>query len=269
MAVAMKKQQKAAMRDGSMLEAYGMLPGTIVRPTGKNLPSWMKDPRGRLALEWHVLKRRMMMMGATLFTLKWRTKPAIPLETGKIPGIAKEMYEDMYKHFAQGDLTPLEGKLSPGLMGSLRGRVSQRQANTFMKWSLERYLSTPKLVWYHVAMVDPKRPKDDQLGLIQAVVRIRSRQSLQRVQKVMGRDRMVREVVVDSEGKAIPDEQVERERRRSTKDTTEYVVLQRFLKHSRTSPWQIWGTTEEMSLAKIKKAEQQLQEAQRSQKAQK
>lgn len=30
----------------------GLLPGTYVRPSGKNLPSWFRRPKTRLKIEW-------------------------------------------------------------------------------------------------------------------------------------------------------------------------------------------------------------------------
>lgn len=194
-----------------------------------------------------------------IYFSKWKTQPRFSLEKGKTPAIAKELYENMYRHFASGDLAPIEHRLSPGLAGSLRARISQRAPNTSMLWTLEIYLSQPKLVWFSTSMLDPKRPPEDQIGLLQAVVQIRSRQRLQKVQrKVVGKDRQVREVLVNGEGKEIHEDDMEKERRRSTKDTMEYVVLHRIVKKSRPGPWLIWGTTEETSLAKVQKSEEQL-----------
>ncbi|KAF2170337.1 hypothetical protein M409DRAFT_51392 [Zasmidium cellare ATCC 36951] len=261
-AVQMKAQQKAAMRDGSLLEQYGLLPGTVVPPTGSKLPSWLKDPRDRFALEWHKIKRGVVQMMTALYFSKWAVRPRFSLERGKVAGVAKELYEDMYRHFATGDLAPIEHRLSPGFMGSLRARISQRAPNTSLLWSLEKYLGQPQLIWYSVAMMDPKRPREDQTGILQAVVKIRSRQRLQKLRRIMGKDRQVREVLADAEGKEIHEDELERERRRSTKDTTEYVVLQRIVKKSRPGPWLIWGTTEEMTLAKMKRVEEQVYKSQ-------
>ncbi|KAK4495144.1 hypothetical protein PRZ48_013471 [Zasmidium cellare] len=265
MKVAMKAQQKAAMRDGSVLQQFGLLPYTVVPPTGSRLPSWFKDPRGRWALEWHKYSRAVRQIAMAFYFSKWAVKPKFALETGKVNGIAKELYEEMYKHFASGDLAPIEHKLSPGLVGSLRARISQRAPNTSLLWSLEKYLGQPKLVWYSSAMLDHKLPADDQVGILQAVVRIRSRQRLQKMHRVVGKDRKVKEVLVDAAGKEIHEDEMERERRRSTKDTTEYVVLQRHVRKSRPGPWLLWGTTEETTLAKLKKSEQQMQKAQAAQ----
>ena len=52
MAVEQEKARKQAMRDGSgMMDDMGLLPGTIVMPSWKNRPSWLKNFRGRLKLE--------------------------------------------------------------------------------------------------------------------------------------------------------------------------------------------------------------------------
>lgn len=263
-AVAMKQQQKTAMRDGSIFDHYGLLPGTFVFPSGKDLPSYAKDFKSRWALDWYWLKHSVMHFITSFYFARMRTRPKIKLERGKVAGVAKEIYEDMYKHFASGDMSPIEGKLSPGLMGSLRARISQRAANTSMKWSLEKYLSQPKLVWFHSAPFNLKGPRDEQTGLIQAVVRIHSRQRLQKVQRIVGKDRVVREALVDTHGKEIPEDEMERERRRSIKDTTEYVVLQRRVMKSRPSQWMMWGTTEETTLPKLEKMNKQIYQAQQA-----
>jgi hypothetical protein len=46
----MKEQAKSGQISEEQLDAIGLLPSTFVWPTGKNLPRWFKDPRGRLNL---------------------------------------------------------------------------------------------------------------------------------------------------------------------------------------------------------------------------
>ena len=50
-AVALKKQQKEALRTGDMPHDNGLLPDTLIMPTGRHLPGWYADFRTRLKLE--------------------------------------------------------------------------------------------------------------------------------------------------------------------------------------------------------------------------
>lgn len=66
---------------------------------------------------------------------------------------------------------------------------------------------------------------------------------------------MIMEVVVDSQGNIVPDASVADHRRQHAKETTEYLVVQRFVRHSRPGEWHIWGTAEETTLDKLKAEE--------------
>lgn len=81
--------------------------------------------------------------------------------------------------------------------------------------------------------------KTKQTALQQAVVRIRSMQSLQRIKKVKGSDGKVREVV--EEGSSSKD----------GKEVVEYFVVQRMMRKGKMGEWKIWGTTEPTTLEKF------------------
>lgn len=179
-------------------------------------------------------------------------------EKGKIPGIAKELYEDMYNHFAAGTVQHIETKLAPGLLGSLRNRLANRAPNTALLWSLHKYYGKPEMVSYKFT-VFPDGNKRSKFGIAQAVVKIKSKQSLQHVQRMRKKDRYVQDVVVDEAGNPVPADKLEEHKEKCAKVTTEYLVVQRLMKKSRFGPWHIWGTTEESSVAKMKKNEKEFQ----------
>ena len=163
----------------------------------------------------------------------------------------------MYSAFAAGNLRPVESSICSGLLNSLRARISQRPANTHLKWTLHKYLSRPRLVSYKAGIMPgadgkPVKAKDQQNGFVQAIVRIHSLQSLQHVRTstVRERGRMVtKETLVDSAGREVPDDGGNGER--GAKETVEYFVVQKQLKRSREGPWMVWGTAEETTIDKL------------------
>ncbi|CZT14812.1 uncharacterized protein RCC_00761 [Ramularia collo-cygni] len=254
MSIQMKAQQEAAMRDGSMLDHLGVLDNTYVPPSGKNLPSYLTNFRER----WQLQKYRLFSFldGIKAYPMAyWTVKPRPKMEKRKIPSITQNLYEQMYRHFAAGTIAQLETKVSPGLMSSLRNRMSARAPNSALVWHLHKYFGKPEIVSFKFVLM-PGGKADDKSGIEQAVVKIKSKQSLQHIERVRTREpkgMAVKEVVVDGQGKPVPVHQLEEHRERSAKITTEYVVVQRFLKKSEFGPWHLWGTTEETSVANMKK----------------
>lgn len=185
------------------------------------------------------------------------------MEKNKIPGIAKDLYEQMYNHFAAGTISQIEDKLAPGLAGSLRNRLSGRAPNTALLWTLHKYLGNPELMSFKFT-VFPDGSDKEKMGIAQAVVKIKSKQSLQHVERKRTKDpstgkEIVKEVVVDERGNAVPEEELENNREKSAKILTEYLVVQRHMKKSKFERWHIWGTTEETSVAKMEKQEQEFE----------
>lgn len=262
MAVQMKAQQASAVKDGSILEHIGLLDGVFVPPTDANLPSWFSNWRDRLRIQKESLKNLFYSHIHSRIMSWWFIRPRPKLEIGKTPRIASELYKEMYTQFAKGDLSGMEQKLSPGLLGSLRARIAERAPNTSLRWMLHRFIGRPRCVAYRVGIMDPKAPKTEHLGVIQAVVRIRALQSLMRVQRKRVPNPQtgqmeIQEMVTDAVGNEVP-----RDLKRlgdmlmqTAKVKTEYLVIQRYIKRSKAGPWHVWGETSETTLEKIKRAE--------------
>lgn len=145
-------------------------------------------------------------------------------------------------------------------MGSLRGRIAHRPPGTQLKWTLHKYVSPSKLVSWRPAVPPLKKgeKKAERKGIVQAVVRIHSLQSLQNVRR-KGQGSGSKEVLVDSQGRELQGgDNSEQAALKHAKELVEYVVVQKVLKNSREGPWKLWGTTEEMSLEKLEREQRKL-----------
>ncbi|EME38771.1 hypothetical protein DOTSEDRAFT_160418 [Dothistroma septosporum NZE10] len=233
----------------------GFLPNTFVPPSGKNLPSWFSNPRDR----WKILTLKgwnWYYYLAGHFMAFWMVKPRVKLERGQLPRISKKLYEDMYSNFATGNLQAIENILSPGMLGSLRARIAQRTPNTGLKWTVHKYLTTPKVISYKFQVL-PDGPNTDKFAFAQAVVRIQSLQSLTKTKRMRVVDResnkaCIKEATVDEQGSFVHDGDLKSYRQRVARVTTEYLVVQRMVRHSRLGEWHVWGTTEEATMREIR-----------------
>lgn len=187
-----------------------------------------------------------------------RPRPRLRLLT--IPNIARDLHHAMYTRFAAGNLARMESQICEGMLTSLRARIAQRSPNTSLKWTLHRYIHRPKLASYRVVVFPEQKGETnkDRNGLIQAVVRIQSLQSLQHLKRVRTRDGRnqlsVKEVAVDAQGREMEplEEGVVPS---NAKESVEYFVVQKVLKKGKEGRWMVWGTTEEMTLEKMAKEE--------------
>ena len=158
----------------------------------------------------------------------------------------------MFEHFSTGKLQPVEAQLCQGLLGSLRSRIAQRPPNVHFMWTLDAYLSSPKLVSYKVVLLPGGDLRAEKNGVVQAVVRIHSVQSIRRFMRQTIRDsgltRTV-EIPVDAEGRELPPSKDGRVPWGQTaKETTEYVVVQKSLRKNKEGPWMVWGMAQETTL---------------------
>jgi protein MBA1 len=134
----------------------------------------------------------------------------------------------MYTSFAEGDVTALRKICSDGLYDSFRARIGNRPKGEKVGWELVEYNKRSKLISNRAA-----RLPIDGAAIVQAVVRIASRQKLTRWTK--GRNGGL-EIVPGSA---------------KEKDVVEYVVLQKHYKGWKEGEWQVWGTTQETTLEDI------------------
>ncbi|KAF2773816.1 hypothetical protein EJ03DRAFT_323191 [Teratosphaeria nubilosa] len=258
-AVKMKEQQKKALAGGELPDDVGLLPQTMVMPSSSKRPSWFKDGGNRWRMEKARIKTRFYEFASAMAYRWFMVRPRPSLDYFKTTTIAKELHSEIYKHFAAGNLAPVEHKLVDGMKSSLRGRLAQRAPNMSLKWTLHNYLSKPKLMSYKAVLFPGHKGQSssEANAVIQAVVRIHSQQSLQHVKKISMRDARnrttTREVITDASGAELN----EAEMKPRMKDAVEYVVIQRSLRQSKECPWTMWGTTEELTMDRLKKDEKQ------------
>jgi mitochondrial protein MBA1 len=152
----------------------------------------------------------------------------------------------------------IENKVCDGFLGTLKKRIGQRVKGRNYKWTLHKHLSRPRLVSYKAAMFPGAagQAKTETSGLVQAVVRIHSLQSLRHVRTERTRDEknkiQTREIVTDMQGREIVDEPGDAAPS-DAKETVEYVVVQKTLRQGREGAWMVWGETEETTVENLKK----------------
>ncbi|KAL8734418.1 MAG: hypothetical protein Q9181_003221 [Wetmoreana brouardii] len=194
-------------------------------PTGARKPSIITDPRRRMRLEWHRLKKRVeeVRMGYGYKYTLGKTKPRPKMGLRQLGPTAQALYRQMYTAFADGDTTTLSTICTDGLLSSFRARIAARPRNERVRWTLHRFSRGPKFVSQRIAMLPFKGS-----AIRQVVVRLQSRQTLVRVL---------------SNGSSRPEELVKGTG--EDKPVSEYLVLQRRMWQGEEEPWMIWGTTEE------------------------
>ena len=159
--------------------------------------------------------------------------------------------------FPLGGFTPLQSttlsevaqRLGHTPMQVALAWLLQRAPNTFLRWSVKKQLSAPKLCSFKAAALPYEKSQDstERNAQIQAVVKLHTLQSLQHAQKVSKREGKTNK----SAGKVVTiEEDVGAE---EEKESVEYVVVQRTLRKGKMGPWQIWGFADEMTLSQLKK----------------
>ena len=187
-----------------------------------------------------------------------RPRPA--LEKRRTPAIAAGLYARMNRALAAGDLRDMEGCAAPGLLANLRARAAgmRQKGDTGLEWTLVKHVAEPKLVSFQFNMMQaaPGETKSERSGIVQAVVRLHTLQALLRTRAVKEKNWMeeVETVVrvVDERGRPVSRGEVEAERKRRAKETVEYFVIQKILRKGKMGSWMAWGTTEEMTLERMR-----------------
>jgi protein MBA1 len=158
-----------------------------------------------------------------LWVYKTLAKPRLILRTRQTAPTALALHRQMYTAFAEGDLNSIHKICAEGLTETFTNRIKTR-GNRIYHWSLDKYISTPKVMADRASALPMKES-----GLRQAVVRIHSQQSLE---------------IYDAQGNLVPGSG-------EPKELKEYFVIQKLLKEGREGPWLIWGTTEETTVEKL------------------
>jgi len=234
------EQQAAMLRAGNVPDDVGLLQDTFVLP---------RNPTERWA--WKLrkawLKARFIDIYGFLVFKWFLVKPRPDMELSKVAPLAAELHKEMYTAFARGNLDAVQNKVCTGLFGSLKGRVQQRAPNSFLRWSIKKQLSAPKLCSYKAAVLPGPKGMDssERNAQIQCVVKLHTLQSLQHAKKTSKREgnQKTGKIVTIEENVGAEEE----------KESIEYVVIQRTLRKGKMRPWQVWGFTDATTLAQIDK----------------
>ena len=116
-------------------------------------------------------------------------------------------------------MATLEKICADGLLESFRRRIELRPPHEKLRWTLHKYRFWNKIVSHKAGTI----PNMTDAGLRQAVVKVRSRQSLEKL---------------DSEGNPISGTGPAQEK-------VEYVVVQRKMWAAKEQEWMVWGTVAE------------------------
>lgn len=163
------------------------------------------------------------------------------LERWKLVENAEKLYSEMYNCFAQGNIDAMRPRLCDTIYQNLASRIQSRAPNTRLEWKLHKYVGKPWVCSYRVGVLSAKpKPSNEQNVLQQAVVRIKSIQSLKTIKRTRGKATGTSEESVTG-----GEEQLK----------VEYLVIQKMLRKGKPGPWMVWGTTGETTMEKIEEAE--------------
>ncbi|KAI5287694.1 hypothetical protein KEM54_005812 [Ascosphaera aggregata] len=233
-----------------------LLPGTFIRPVWSNLPSFFKDPKGRMKMEWQWLRSRALnLFGLAAYFIYLRgcfNEPLYRRFLGRKQA-AKELHKKMYTALANGNRTAIERICCAGLRNNLTRRIDKRgdKSDPYV-WELHGYINFPRSLQIRGGTIVSDRGSSLQfiknMGVRQVIVRIQSKQSLE---KPLPTDNGGR-VRKDENGKAAVTAADSTERK--IQDCTEYVVLQKFVfKGKEDAEWKVWGLAQETTLEVLEK----------------
>ncbi|PLB52357.1 hypothetical protein P170DRAFT_453761 [Aspergillus steynii IBT 23096] len=253
--VSVKQPAQPSMRTrGSELsradlpQDIGLLPGTVVRPLWRDMPSIFTQPSERLRMEWLWMKTSFQNFLGLLAYTKWLNK-GLPLRLKERRQVARDLHQQMYSAFADGNTMKLRKICCTGLANNLSSRINDRPKDEKVTWALEKYNRTPGTFLTGLRVVSDRATQIPELpnsGVRQVIVRITSRQSTGKV-KVQPKNKRL--------GPSVPTETpVEPPAAPKQQDCTEYVVVQKLRWTGEEEPWRIWGHTTPMTVDNLQDA---------------
>ncbi|EED13928.1 conserved hypothetical protein [Talaromyces stipitatus ATCC 10500] len=214
---------------------FGVLPGTFIKPEGKDMPSLFSEPKDRLMMEWVWIKTWFTSVFQTILYHKWYSNPRQPLNLGERKKIGKGLHELMYTEFARGNERFLRARCSPGLAKDLIRRIRKRNPKETLSWNIEKYNRTPSTFFTGVRVLSDRATAIPELadsGIRQIILRITSQQRSQKL------------TVIEENGQAI-------DALPKIQDCTEYVVIQKVRIMGKEKEWEIWGFTKPTTLEEL------------------
>ena len=221
---------------------------TSVRVPLRSLPTAQQltcSPSTAFLKFWTIQTRPASEVRALPWYKRWhhRLFVTFDFEHRKLPRIAKTLYEEMYTRLADGSIDTMRPRLCENIHASLVDRVQARGPNTKMEWTLHKYRSEPRVVSHRTSLMDRNVAAGHNKSLLQqAVLRVKSVQSLKRFKKVRQKDGKIVDVLDEgsvggAEGQG--------------RDVVEYFVVQRMTRKGKKGDWKVWGTTQETTIQMI------------------
>ncbi|KAL4805479.1 hypothetical protein BDV18DRAFT_161131 [Aspergillus unguis] len=209
----------------------GLLPGTFIKPTMRDLPSIFQQPKERLHFEWLWVKSWFQNFLGLVVYSKTEGK-GLPLRLKERRQVARAYYERMYTAFAAGDQNTIRKICCTGLANNLISRITTRRRGEQVHWSLDKYIRSPSTWFTGIRVVADRAVQIPELpdsGVRQVVLRITSRQSARTVQ-----------LETTKQGKAL-DAPREDPAPAKSQNCTEYIVLQKLRWMGQEEGWRVWG----------------------------
>ncbi|ETI20451.1 hypothetical protein G647_08487 [Cladophialophora carrionii CBS 160.54] len=240
----MKSQVKKASKQ-QMGNDLGKLPQTFILPPASELPPWTTLKRTKI--HWLQMKTAFKDWWSLVVFLKWDAKrdPLTgkkmrkPMELNSRVAVAKDLHERFHMALGKGDMKILQALCCEGLLGTARTRIEKRKVmrKPVEWWKLMGYTGLKYWSWLDRWPLSPLLPNSparvvsDRLAplpvadsyLRQCIVRIRSVQQYE---------------LADAE-------------QTTTRDHTDYVVIQKITSKGEDGEWKLWGLTEPTTMDEI------------------
>lgn len=218
------------VRSAEVPDDLGLFAGTLIMPSGANLPSFFMSPWIRTRMEggriWKRAKDYLTVL-AWKYMLGWRK---FKISRRKTAPTAVALHRQVYSAFADGNEEELRKIACDGVRDKLTNQIQARLDNSLYSWDIVRYKGRPAVVSHRASELPLDQEEDGEKSNVrQAVVKIRSVQKL------------TREETSSSE---FNDANV-REPEETQREVTEYIVVQKRVLRGKEEPWKFWGTTRE------------------------
>ncbi|QSS53991.1 hypothetical protein I7I53_01420 [Histoplasma capsulatum var. duboisii H88] len=238
------KEALRSMKEGSIPDDMGLLPGTFIRPLWRNMPSIFKYPKERLWMEWVSVRAKFQDFAGVLAYCKYLNRNnKLPLRLRERKRAALDLYKTMYTAYAAADTATLQTICCNSLRDQFLKRISKRPAHgKKLVWTLHKFIKLPFSTTLTGARVIADRAAQvgHGVGIRQVVVRIQSHQSLVRPSPAADTQNSNSSNGTQSQSAAVAEAKSQK--------STEYIVLQKMLVSGKEGDWKVWGFTNETTM---------------------
>ncbi|KAJ5668024.1 uncharacterized protein N7477_006594 [Penicillium maclennaniae] len=162
-----------------------------------------------------------------LLIYRWQLKLTDTLLWGKRRQIVRQLHEDMYTAFANGDKNALKALCVPSFADKLIAQIDSRPAGQKITWTLNSWLRRPDTLFRGIRILSDRAtqfPEISSAGVRQIVFCMTSRQTMSKSRRV-------------GFGKAAK----VFEEPKKVQDCREYITIQQITFRGKPGGWRIWG----------------------------